>query len=112
MEQDSIDGAVVNKTTFALILTILLITTIILFAPIIPAKSIETHTRTRPLQYNAQCHNQSDVPIFVNVTNTDSVGGVFSVTLELWEGKPVPWGVEFETKETATILTLHPCWSY
>jgi len=90
---------------FIVVLIILAIvaTVIILFAPIFPVESIETKTRTRPLQYSAQDYNYSNVPRFVNVTNTDSVGGVFSVTLELSEGKGVVGGVEFTTKETKTL---------
>jgi hypothetical protein len=53
--------------------------------------------------YTAQDYNYSDVPRFVNVTNTDSVGDIFSVTLRLSEGKGVVGGVEFTTKETTTL---------
>jgi hypothetical protein len=81
---------------------LVIVAIVIIFAPIIPVESTLPQTRTRPLHYNAQYYNQSSIPIFVNVTNTDSVGGIFSVTLFLMEGKPAVGGVEFETKETTT----------
>jgi len=88
--------------TVVLIVLVGMATVIVLFAPIIPVETTITQTRTRPLQYSAQDYNLSNIPRFVNVTNTDSVGGVFSVTLELSEGKGVVGGVEFTTKETET----------
>ena len=68
---------------FTVILAVLVTmgTVIILFAPIFPVEIIITQTRTIPLQYSAQDYNLSDVPRFVNVTNNDSVSGVFSVRL-------------------------------
>lgn len=78
-------------------------TLIILSAPTIPVEYTVTQTRTRPLRYKVQYHNETGVPLYVNVTNTDSVGGVFSVTMELSEGKPVIGGVEFERREETTV---------
>ena len=104
VEYDNNLDAEMKKTALALmILTISLIMTIILFAPIIPVKSTKTQTRIRPLFYNDKLYNETGVPLFINVTNTDSVGGIFSVTMTLSEGKPVPWGVEFEGKNTTTL---------
>ena len=80
-----------------------IVTAIVLFAPIVPVEFITTQTRIRPLWYNDQYYNETGAPLYVNVTNTDSLAGVFSVTMRLSEGKPVVGGVEFETKETTTI---------
>ena len=90
---------------FTIILTVLVAMAMVLlfFAPIFPVEIIITQTRTIPLQYSAQDYNLSDVPRFVNVTNTDSVGGVFSVRLWMSEGKAVVGGVEFTTKVETTL---------
>jgi len=90
---------------FMVVLVVLAVmaTVFILFAPFIPVESTIPQTRTIPLRYSAQDYSQPGVPRFVNVTNTDSVGGVFSVTLELSEGEGVVGGVEFTIKETATL---------
>jgi len=90
---------------FTVVLTVLvaMATVMLLSAPIFPVETIILQTRTIPLQYTAQDYKQTNVPRFVNVTNTASVGGVFSVTLELSEGRGVVGGVEFTTKETTTV---------
>jgi hypothetical protein len=93
---------------FTIVLTVLVVTAtvIILFAPIFPVETTITQTRTRPLQYSAQDYNILMFPRFVDVTNNDSVGGVFSVTLELSEGKGVVGGVEFTTIKQKHYLDL------
>jgi hypothetical protein len=88
--------------TVLIIVVVAIATVIILSAPIIPVQSTVTQTRTRPLRHNAQDYNQSNVPRFVNVTNTDSVGGIFSVTLYMVDYKPVVGGIEGEIRETTT----------
>ena len=89
--------------TIVLIVLMVIATVIILFAPIFPVEITISQTRMIPLQYSAQDYNLSNVPRFVNVTNTDSVGGVFLVRLWMSEGKGVPFGVEFTKKETTTL---------
>ena len=92
---------------FTVVLTVLvaMATVMLLSAPIFPVETIILQTRTISLQYTAQDYKQTNVPRFVNVTNTASVGGVFSVTLELSEGRGVVGGVEFTTKETTLSVS-------
>lgn len=94
----------VKGKQLAVMLTAMIALSIVaLTVPVVPVQNTTAKTRSRPLQYIAQQYgNQFGVPIFVNVTNTDTVGGVFSVRLELAEPKPVVGGVEFEGKETKT----------
>ena len=90
---------------FTVVLTFLvtMATVMLLSAPIFPVEIIIPQTRTTPLLFKAQDYDLSDVPRFVNVTNTDSVGGVFSVRLWMSEGKGVVGGVEFATKVSTTF---------
>jgi hypothetical protein len=76
--------------------TLAIILTVILISPMIPIQSqdIVTKTKTRGLKYDAALYipqpNDSgiidytpyDGPPSVNVTNQDSIGGNFSVTIE------------------------------
>ncbi len=63
---------------------------IVLVIPIIPIQYTVTETRTRNLRYSSQLYHKvvagMDIggPYFVNVTNTDSIGGSFSVTMKYW----------------------------
>ncbi len=89
--------------TVLLVVGAVILTIVIFSVPVIPVQYTVTQTRTRTLHYTAQHYNQSNPRSFVNVTNTDSVGGIFSVTLSLAGGKPVPHGVEFGTIESTTL---------
>ena len=66
---------------------------ILLVSPIIPIQYPVTRTRTRNLLYSAQLYDKiflgNDLgPYFVNVTNTDSIGGDFSITMNKWLYNP------------------------
>ena len=74
----------------------------LLFVPFYPTQSTVTQTKNRNLRYEAKSYNQSSIPIFVNVTNTDTIGGTFTVELRLSEAKPAVGGVEFENRESAS----------
>jgi hypothetical protein len=70
--------------SFAIIIVI-----IILFVPFVPEQHTVPKTRTVKLQYGSQLYDKivagMDVgPWFVNVTNEDSIGGSFSVTMNYW----------------------------
>jgi hypothetical protein len=89
--------------TILLVVLVGMATVVIFSAPIFPVETTITLTRKIPLQYTAHDYNISNVPRFVNVTNTDSVGGFFSVRLWMSEGKGVVGGVEFTTKVSTTF---------
>ncbi len=57
---------------------------IALVAPIIPIQKTVTKTRTRNLQYYSQLYDKESV----NITNVDSIGGNFSVTMNYWVISP------------------------
>ena len=89
--------------TIVLIVLVVMATMIIFFVPIFPVETAILQTRMIPLQYSALDYNLSNVPRFVNVTNTDSVGGFFLVRLWMSEGKGVVGGVEFTRKVETTL---------
>jgi hypothetical protein len=65
---------------------------IVLVIPIIPIQYTVTQTRTVKLQYNSQLYGTQIgvfIPKFVNVTNKDSIGGSFSVTMKMWLNNPL-----------------------
>jgi len=65
---------------------------VILVAPIIPIEYTVTQTRTRNLRYSSEVYGTAImvwVPKFVNVTNKDSIGGSFSVTMNNWYNTPL-----------------------
>lgn len=70
-------------TTIVIIAITLIFT---LLAPIIPVQVIKTEIRTRNLQFNSEVHdalfgNDLYYPSYVSVTNLDSEGGTFLVTM-------------------------------
>lgn len=73
---------------------VLIVAVVILIAPIIPTQHTVTKTRTRSLRYSSELYYHSAVGSysgyapFVNVTNKDSVGGSFSVTIKYWNDLP------------------------
>jgi hypothetical protein len=77
-----------SKSYFERYRTIILISVVIivvlgaLFIPYIPITKKKTRTVT--LQYNSQLYNNSPYQSYVNVTNEDSIGGNFSVTMNYW----------------------------
>jgi len=62
-----------------------IIAIVVLFAPITPTQNTVTKTRTSNLHYTSQVYALYNVPKYVAVTNTDTVGGTFTVRMEWWE---------------------------
>lgn len=56
----------------------------ILVSPIVPVRYTVAKTRTRNLRYSSDVYGIYNVPKTVKVTNQDSVGGSFSVTMSEW----------------------------
>lgn len=80
---------------------------IIFMAPIVPVKSIETKTRNVNLTYDSGAYGRSGIIAdYISVTNTDSVGGTFSVTMNWYElkitGSSLSDFASEELKETTT----------
>jgi len=112
-----------DKRVIMVLLIVVLVIVIlpILFAPIIPVEVTTTETRTRKLlsYYKTQSVDDSNNSEFVNVTNYDSVGGTYSVTMQRTSG---PWE-HYETFEDTTqsmfiaagdsgIFYVPESWSY
>jgi hypothetical protein len=62
---------------------------IVLVIPIIPIQYTVTETRNRNLRYSSGVYGIYNVPKFVNVTNKDSIGGTFSITMQKWYVNPI-----------------------
>jgi len=76
-----------------IVASVIIIALVILIAPIIPTQYSVTKTRTRNLRYSSHLYSKTEfgnivIPYCVNVTNTDSVGGKFSVTMNKWLNNP------------------------
>lgn len=67
----------------------IIIVVIVLVSPIVPIQYTVTKTRTRDLRYSSEVYGTYNIPKFVNVTNTDSIGGGFSVTMNMWLNNPL-----------------------
>ena len=77
-----------------LVSIVIVVVAIVLVSPIIPSQYTVAKTRTRTLQYISQAYSEivygiDTGPCFINVTNKDSIGGNFSVTMK-WFGYPNP----------------------
>jgi len=70
----------------------IIIVMVILFFPFIPIQYTVAKTRTVKLQYSSEVYGYTIgyfIPKIVNVTNKDSIGGIFSVTMKMWQNNPV-----------------------
>lgn len=67
----------------------IIIAVIILVSPIVPVQYTVTKTRTRHLRYSSKVYGIYNVPKYVNVTNKDTIGGSFSVTMKMWFNNPL-----------------------
>ena len=65
------------------------ISLLVLVSPIIPIQSTVTKTRTRNLKYTSNVYGVYNIPKFVKVTNSDSIGGCFSVIMKKWYNPPL-----------------------
>jgi hypothetical protein len=76
---------------FSIIMVVIIL--IILFVPFIPIQYTVTKTRTVNLQYSSEEWGNNImgnfIPTSVNVTNKDTMGGAFSVTMKYWENNPL-----------------------
>jgi hypothetical protein len=89
-EQKQISKSYFEKHKKPILISVAIISVVIvLVIPIIPIRYTVTETRTRPLQYTSQVYGIYNVPKFVNVTNTDSIGGTFSITMNKWYNTPL-----------------------
>lgn len=86
----------------------IVIAVVVLISPIIPTQHTVTKTRTRNLRYSSKVYGQSIglfVPKLVNVTNLDSIGGSFSVTMNMWYNPPLG---QPQLKDTSTQSSSIP----
>lgn len=70
-----------------LLSVVIIIVVIVLVSPIIPIQYTVAKTRTRNLRYDSEVYGISStffIPKLVNITNQDSIGGSFSVTMKKW----------------------------
>jgi len=77
-----------HKKTIIVSLAII-VAIVILASPIVPIQYTVTKTKTRNLKYSSEVYGVYNVPKFVNVTNKDSFGGIFSVTMKMWYNTPL-----------------------
>ena len=94
-----------RRSIVLVIVVTVIVSIIVLSAPMIPVESTVTQTRTRNLRYDAQVYGNNlgfFVPRNVQVTNKDSIGGSFSVTLNMWYNRLSLSGTSKELRETKT----------
>jgi len=72
-----------------IILVTLIFVAIMLVIPIIPIQCTILKTRTVNLNYESGVYGVYNIPKFVNVTNKDSIGGTFSITMQKWYVNPI-----------------------
>jgi hypothetical protein len=87
---------------------VIVIVAIVLVSPIIPIHYTVTETRTRNLRYSSEVYGIYNVPKIVNVTNEDSIGGSFSVTMNKWFNNPAyPLSGPERTLESTSSQSLY-----
>lgn len=67
-----------------LVLSAIGIVVIVLVSPVIPVNYVVTQTRTKKLKHSSEVYGRFNVPKIVNVTNRDTIGGSFSVSMNMW----------------------------
>jgi len=89
-EQPPIGKSYFKKYKKTVLISLAIISVVIvLVSPIVPIQYTVTQTRTRNLRYSSKVYGIYNVPKFVNVTNKDSIGGSFSVTMNNWYNTPL-----------------------
>jgi hypothetical protein len=68
---------------------VIILAVVILVAPIIPIQHVVTKTRTRNLRYSSAIYGIYLIAKIINVTNTDKIGGTFTVTMKEWSNSIV-----------------------
>jgi uncharacterized membrane protein len=75
-----------------IVASVAILALVVLFAPIIPTQHAVTKTRTRKIHYTSEVYGQTIgyfIPKYVEVKNTDTVGGTFSITMNKWYNPPL-----------------------
>ena len=71
-----------KRKKLIMILFVIVAIAIVLVIPVIPITYSITKTRTANLKYSSEVYGVYNIPKFVNVTNKDSIGGTFSITMK------------------------------
>ena len=98
-----------DKKLIAVLLTpiIIIALLILLFAPILPVQVTTTETRTVKLLSYYKIQHADNGSDYVNVTNYDSVGGTYTVTIQKASVPPDYAGpFAFETFEDTTTQSM------
>lgn len=86
----------------------IIVAILILVSPIVPIQYTVTKTRTRNLRYSSGVYGIYNIPKIVNVTNQDSIGGSFSVTMNEWLNNPAyPLSGPERTLESTSSQSLY-----
>jgi len=93
-----------KQKNLIIVASVVVIAVVILIAPIIPTQHTVTKTRNRNLRYSSEVYGIYNVPKIVNVTNTDSIGGSFSVTMNKWYRNPVSMQLELEDRSSQSLF--------
>ena len=78
-----------KRKKLIMILIVIVTIAIVLVIPVIPITYSITKTRTVNLKYGSEVYGVYNIPKFVNVTNKDSIGGTFSITMKKWYVNPI-----------------------
>ena len=78
-----------KRKKLIMILIVIVAIAIVLVIPVIPITYSITKTRTVNLKYGSEVYGIYNIPKFVNVTNKDSIGGTFSITMKKWYINPI-----------------------
>jgi len=78
-----------KRKKLIMILIVIVTIAIVLVIPVIPITYSITKTRTVNLKYGSEVYGVYNIPKFVNVTNKDSIGGTFSITMKKWYINPI-----------------------
>jgi hypothetical protein len=92
----------IKHKKLVIVASAVIVAVVVLFAPIIPTQYTVTKTRTRTLHYSSEVYGTYNVPKYVAVTNTDTVGGSFAVRMEWWETSIIRGQSVSELKDTYT----------
>ena len=89
-KQTKLARAILEKhKKLIIILVVLIFVAIMLVIPIIPIQCTIPATRTVNLKYSSEVYGVYNIPKFVNVTNKDSIGRTFSITMKKWYVNPI-----------------------
>ena len=94
-----------DKTVIGTLLIVIIVIVLlpVLFAPIIPVQVTKIETRTRKLLSYYKTQSADGDPSYVNVTNYDTVGGTYTVTMQE-SGFPPYYAETFEDTTTQSMF--------